>query len=197
MWGALGDEGEEPSYLEEGRIRPALVEHLFRCAARLYRAAPWSVAASDQLLRLDIPALGVEGACVSINGSEGEVAGILIFPSLEACETFVERAQEFPADGQPMELGAELLGLSFDRPADLPPRMLREANEYAWPLASSDAYPLVWAWHPEGVPRPLEERDVRIAAACAAGLASIATARAHRSHTRKRAKSCSPRAATG
>jgi hypothetical protein len=63
------DEGE--SYLENGRVPAAVVAMLFRAAEMLYRLAPWKVASDDQVLRLDIPALGIHGACVSIIGGPG------------------------------------------------------------------------------------------------------------------------------
>jgi hypothetical protein len=61
-----GDEGE--SYLETGRVPADVVATLFRAAEMLYRLAPWKTASDDQVLRVDIPALGVDGACLSIIG---------------------------------------------------------------------------------------------------------------------------------
>ena len=52
------DEGDNGSYLEEGRIPLALVSDLFTSAELLYRIAPWKVATDDQVLRMDISALG-------------------------------------------------------------------------------------------------------------------------------------------
>ena len=72
-----------------------------------------------------------------------------------------------------MDFGTEWLVLSFEPGADLPPSMRREAEEHAWPVASKAAYPLVERRERDGVPRPLVERDLEIAAACAASLASF------------------------
>ena len=79
---------EGPSYFEGGRVRGARVEALFRAAAVLFGVAPWKVVDDHQVLRLDIPGLGVEGACVSIIGALGESLGVIIFPSLLAFERF-------------------------------------------------------------------------------------------------------------
>mgnify|MGYP007130729611 CR=1 FL=1 len=56
------------SYFEQGRLPLAVLSNLFRVAAPLYKRAPWKVAHDGQVLRLDTPQLGVEGACVSLIG---------------------------------------------------------------------------------------------------------------------------------
>jgi len=53
------------TYLERGRIPEPDVAWLFRWAAAPHRVAPWSILDDSQILRLDVPALGVEGACMS------------------------------------------------------------------------------------------------------------------------------------
>ena len=62
------------SYLEAGRVAPEAMAELFVAADLLYGLAPWRRAGGDQLVRLDVPALGVEGACVSLIGALGESA---------------------------------------------------------------------------------------------------------------------------
>jgi hypothetical protein len=152
LWDAFYAEDEEPSYLADGRIPRGLVAHLLRCAAHLHHVAPWSVVGSEQLLRLDIPAFDVDGACVSINGSTGTATGILIFPSPAAFETFTERVQQPPVIGKPTSFGTEVLGL-FARREDGPPNVT---------VACAD-----------GSSRLPEVRDLRIAAACASALAAF------------------------
>ena len=61
-----GDADE--SYFAGGRVSPAAVERLFTAARGLFATAPWSIAADMQVLRKDVPALDVEGACLSIRG---------------------------------------------------------------------------------------------------------------------------------
>ncbi len=65
MLESASQEGEgnyDESYFEEGRIPAVAVVELFRSAELLYRIAPWKVATDDQVLRMDIPALGVSGS---------------------------------------------------------------------------------------------------------------------------------------
>jgi len=169
-----GEEGqEEASYLEEGRIPPAALAELFRSAELLYGMAPWKVATDDRVLRMDIPALGVEGACVSIIGHLGESLGLLIFPSLAGYEAFGRAAEDPLSDRFPVDLGTDWLSLSFERGADLPAGMRREVAEYGWPVADANAYPRVERRERDGASRPLVEREVRIAAACATSLVAF------------------------
>jgi len=77
MSASLPGGDQEASYLEDGRVAEATVARFFAVAEVLYGLAPWEVATDDQVLRMDIPALGVEGACVSIIGNLGESLGLL------------------------------------------------------------------------------------------------------------------------
>jgi len=169
-----GDEAE--SYLEQGRVPPEAVGELFRAAEILYATAPWRVATDDQVLRMEIPALGVEGACVSIIGNLGESLGMLIFPSLAGYQAFGRAAEEHarhaPGSG-PIDLGSDWLALSFERGADLPAEMRREVAAHGWPVADANGYPRVERRERDGASRPLVERDLKIASACATSLSAF------------------------
>lgn len=164
-------EDDEASYFEQGRVSPVTVENLFRAAATLYELAPWKIASDGQVLRCDIPALGVEGACLSIIGALGESLGILIFPSLAGYEALA-RHIEVPKRGK-LDLGTTLLALNFEAAEDLPRSMRREAAKHGWPVVDPFGYPRVEHRDRDGVPRPLTERDVQIATACADGLSAF------------------------
>jgi hypothetical protein len=165
------DYQEEESYLEGSRVSPEAVAELFRSAVYLYRVAPWRVATDDQVVRVDIPELGIEGACLSIIGALGESLGLVIFPSLADYEAFGD--EELAPSGQPIDLGSEYLALSFERGSDLPGGMLREVAEHGWPLPYPDVYPRVLRVERDAATRPLVERDFRVAAACARALTSF------------------------
>ncbi len=187
-FGARGA-GEGVTWLESGRVPATVVERLFRAAAALWREAPWKVADDAHVLGVDVPALGVEGACLSIIGGLGEHFGFVLFESLEAFEAFVASA---PPDGttptRPPDLRGYTLSLDFARRRELPPGMRREIEAHGWPVAGPRAYPVVFRPDPDAVARPLGERDVRLAAACAEALASFT--RRHRA-----AFACDPVAA--
>jgi hypothetical protein len=173
MLEAMPESGVEPSYLEGGRIRPEAVARLFSAAELLYRVAPWKVASEEQVLRMDIPALGVEGACVSIIGELGESLGVLVFPSLTAYDAFCSVAETALAETRPRDLGTGWLALEFVRGADLPASLRHEVASHGWPVAGPKAYPLVVERERDGTPRPIAEREVAIAAACATSLAAF------------------------
>lgn len=162
--------GEQASYLERGRVSAEAVAALFQAAEILYGLAPWNAATDGVLVRMDIPALGVEGACVAIIGQLGESVGLLIFPSLAGYEAFVRVAEQHERGRKRFDAGTEWLALNFERGAELPPAMRREAAMHRWPVAAAAAYPRVVHLEPDGAARPLVERDVRIASACAAAL---------------------------
>ena len=165
--------GDGPSYLERGHIAPQIVETLFRASETLFRTAPWSVLEDSQALRLDIPALGVEGACVSVIGALGESLGLVIFPSHLAMEHFLTSVESSQERDTPLDMGTTTLSLNFERGADLPAGMRREVAEHGWPVAGPMAYPRVAHRDRDGLPRPLAERDVRIVTACANGLVAF------------------------
>ena len=116
----------EGSYLMEGRISPDLVADLFSGARRLYQAKPWERLYDSQPLKMDIPHLGVEGACVTIIGMLGESLGILMFPDIESYERFSRAADDQFGGREPMDLGTEWLALTFERGAELSAIMRRE-----------------------------------------------------------------------
>jgi len=174
MLGSMSGESDDgPSYFEKGRVTADTLASLFHAAEALFRAAPWKLASDSQVLRLDIPAFGIEGACVSIIGALGESLGIVIFPSHLAMERFLTGIEQDRLRDGPLDMGTTTLSLNFERGADLPPRMRREAAEHGWPVAGPSAYP--WAQHRDrdGTPRPLEEQDVRVVAACASAVAAF------------------------
>ncbi len=163
------------SYFEDGRVSLPDLQRLFAAAARLYPIAPWRFMHDQQVLQLDIPALGIEGASVSIIGALGESIGFLIFPSLIGFQSFRLAADgPLPRRGK-LDLGTSILSLNFEATEDLPPSMRREVMSQGLPIADEQAYPLVEHRDRDGVLRPLTTHDVRIATACATALTRFVT----------------------
>ncbi len=164
---------DEPSYFEDGRVGIEAIETLFHSAKILYHAAPWKVIGDSQVLRVDIPAYGVEGTCLSIIGALGQDLGLILFPSLEGFERFLEVADAPPPPGAPIDLGSTFLSLNYEAASDLPASMHREALEHGWPVGDPGVYPVVQHRDRDAVLRPLVERDVRVVSACAVSLAAL------------------------
>jgi hypothetical protein len=169
-----GEPNDEVSYLEKGRIDAGVVAAFFRSARLLFQVAPWQTADDDDILHMDIPALGVRGACVSIIGNLGESLGLIVFPSLKGYQSFIDAADAAEADGRkPRNIGTGWLSLNFERGADLPAGLRREIAAHAWPVAGTEAYPVAMNIDPDLVPRPLVTRDYRVLEACARAVAAF------------------------
>lgn len=153
-------ESQGPSYFGDGEIPPWVIAELFSVAHRLFRAAPWRDVSDQQIVRVDIPAYGIDGAWLSVIGAAGESFGLLLFRSLEDFERF-GTSTSHPSDGQPT-----MWSLSFDHKRDLPPPMRREVERNRWPVAGPKAYPVVISIDTQMHPLPTTERDVRIMIAC-------------------------------
>ncbi len=167
------EEPDDRSYFEDGQIAPRTVERLFVASRILYDIAPWQMATDDRVVRMDIPRLGVEGACVSIIGNLDESLGLLIFPSLLGYEAFLDAAEGGIERKGRLDLGTDWLALNFERGDELPRTMRREVMSHSWPLANADAHPVVGRFERDGIPRPVVTRDLEIAAACATSVGSF------------------------
>ena len=87
-----GSRREEPLWTDEASAEA--LTGFFDAAAQFERSAPWEVAGDGQVLGLDVPALGWEGACASILGAAGEEFGLLLLRSLEDYVAFMRLAGE-------------------------------------------------------------------------------------------------------
>ncbi|MBU2500424.1 SEC-C domain-containing protein [bacterium] len=161
------------SYLEGGDVSPEAVEGMFRAAAALFAVAPWKVATGDQAIRMDIPDLGVEGACLSIIGNLGESVGVLIFPDVEDFDEFWEASLGVPQSDFLPDIDVGWLALEFERGADLPDPMRQEVARYGWLVASPEAYPVLDRYDPGPEPVPLMDEDLRIVTACVTALTAF------------------------
>jgi len=115
----------EPDYVDDD-VTPALLAPFFAAAAALHRAAPWRIAGDEQLMRLDVPSLELDGGALAIVGETGDRRGLILFPSFEAQQQFVAR------DGE----GVELVALEYERVAEVPPswRALAPRSLRAFPV---------------------------------------------------------------
>lgn len=158
----------QPSYLGHGKIAPQLVGELFQAAALLFRTAPWRRLSDQQILRVDIPSLGIDGACLSIIGGAGESFGLLLFGSLEDFDAFIEAASGAQSEDAPSaskKSAVALRSLSFNAGDEMPEALLREIDEHRWPVAGPNAYPSLFCLGKGHTPRPVTEDDVRITTA--------------------------------
>ncbi|MBK8232367.1 MAG: SEC-C domain-containing protein [Candidatus Eisenbacteria bacterium] len=155
------DDDEDASYLEGGRIDPDTMHELFVAAKLLFEAAPWKVASDSQIIRVDIPAHGIEAGCISIIGAMEESLGFILFPSLRGYERFLGAADRPRRPGQPFDLGTTMLALDFEVGSALPASLRREVMKHGWPVAAANAYPVIHHRSRDAALMPTSEREVR------------------------------------
>lgn len=169
---ALDDDLVERSYLEHGRIDPETVAGMFASARRLYQAAPWREMFDRQVLRLDVPALEVEGACISVIGALGENLGLVLFDSIDDYRVFIQHAMPFAEDGElPRSLGVRSLSLNFNSRKELSNLMLREVRKFGWTQPARGVYPTVMHADHDLVAAPIGKREVVLVTVAAEAVA--------------------------
>ena len=168
-----GDEVPDESYLGEGRIPPETVGSLFDSADLFYAMRPWKMAEAEQVLRMDLPALGIEGACISILGAGGSEPGFLVFPSLDGFESFLSAAVPSTPRESFTDLGTSWLSFQLHNKNSLSKTMQAEIDRFGWQLAPDDLCPLVRSYDHDAVIKPLTSRDMEIAWRCAIGLSTF------------------------
>ena len=167
MAASLTRDGQDASYLEDGRITSATMRRFFAAAARLWKMAPWKNLYDSQLLRLDCPALDARDKVVSIIGKLGESFGVLVFDSLDGFEAMAEYSDAHMAGKQISNLGTQIFSINFERGSDIPKAMRREIDRHGWKVPDANAYPRIQWIDPDRMLRPLNDRDVVFATACA------------------------------
>jgi hypothetical protein len=168
--GGPSDAGDDdPAYLGAGDVNPDSVARLFEAAERVHELAPWEVATEELLLRVDIPALGVNGGCLVVIGGLGENRGLILFDSVEVYDAFISLSELTTPMGPPpaSDIGGRWLSLAFEAEDTLPASYPREAERHDWPVADAAAFPVLMRHERDLTHAPLTDRDVRIGAAVA------------------------------
>ncbi|MFN2428141.1 MAG: YecA family protein [Candidatus Binatia bacterium] len=174
MSGHMATAGPELGWLTDGRIARDDLGALFQAARTLYLLAPWRTIGDTNVVRVDVPALGVDGACLSFIGQLGETLGFLLFASIDDFDDFIGAALEIDAGGEaPIEIAAGCLSLTYERVAGLPPDLRRKAKSEQWAVAGPKAFPYLERRGEDGQVTPLEERDVRLATVLIGALAAF------------------------
>ncbi len=163
---------EEASFLQDGAISEETVANLFESAGALYSSAPWERAVDIELMRIDIPALGIDGACAMLcSGEDGR--GLLLFWSLTDWERFADAFESRVDSEATFQPGTSFIALLYHRGADLPAALRREVSSHRWHVADAMAYPVVQYNDSDNAARPATESEVAIVSATATALASL------------------------
>ncbi len=164
----MSGDGEELSYFEGGTIPADAIADMFEAVRQFHRAAPWETMEDQDLVRLDIPALDIAGACVSIIGKMRNSFGFIVFPSFGDFLGFQDAAMEVSDGEQDFDgMGPEFVSLNFERASDLPEQLRREAASHGWPVDQVNAYPMILAFEDFGATRAVTHKDVKTVTAFA------------------------------
>lgn len=164
----LGQGGKgATSYLTES-VGETQVAAFFRALAAFHRAAPWNAVPADEALLVDIPALGMKQAAVTVVGQGGESFGFMVFDDGAAFDDFVEAAIEETPSGMPGHLAVNLLGLT-----ELPDGLAEEVERYGWEIAGPEAVPWPVVLDDDLVPRPPTAAELHLAEAIALAVADL------------------------
>jgi hypothetical protein len=166
----LGETGPQ-TYLSPG-VTPEAVAAFFQAAAALHRRAPWTALPDDQtLIGLDIEALDVRGAVVSVIGQAGESFGFVLFDSLVDFDEYLDAAMSIER-GQIPELPPHF-AVNFERGADLAPELREEVAARGWEVAGASAYPWPVAIDGDLAARPPTLRELTLAEAICRALVKL------------------------
>lgn len=132
----------EPSFLQDGAIPVEVIAEFFSAAQLLYQLAPWKKLSDQDLMRIDIPEMGVEGAVLCLLGNADIDYGFALYPTFDHFEKFLDLAERMDDAQQNEHLETLFLSLTYEKAANLPPKMRREAARHGWEVASTEAYPV-------------------------------------------------------
>jgi hypothetical protein len=169
----------DQSYFEHGRLSLALVCRFFEKAAALYLVAPWTLLSDSDVLSVDVPELGLRSACLSVLGSLGQNVGFVLFETCDAYRAFIsffEKLGEEQAEQRgfvPVHTGSSSLAVNYSGKDTLSETMQKEIKEHRLRVAGPFAYPAVISLDSDSVPRPVSERDLRLATAVSEALTQL------------------------
>jgi hypothetical protein len=161
-----GSRREEPLWTDEASAEART--GFFDAASQFERSAPWETAGDGQVLRLDVPAMGWEGACASILGAAGEEFGLLLLRSLEDFVAFTRLAGE---PGRPAKrqrgIGILLLSVNFDHPDSITGGhvLAKRARAHGWQPGPEGRLAYLLKVSPDSVAQPVTTDDYRLATA--------------------------------
>jgi hypothetical protein len=161
-----GSRREEPLWTDEASAEAR--RGFFDAAAQFERSAPWKAAGDGQVLRLDVPAMGWEGACASILGAAGEEFGLLLLRSVEDYVAFARLAGEprRPAKRR-RAIGIPLLSVNLDHPDAITGGkvLAKRARAHGWRPGPDGRLAYLLKVSPDSVAQPVTTDDYRLATA--------------------------------
>ncbi len=146
---------EHPGYLSVPGVTPELVGAFYDAAAEFYRAAPWVQLNNYQVLALRHPA-EPGYRYVIVMGQGGVEYGLATYRNWKDVENL------FASDENPMEKipDSGLHSLFYDSTNMVPFDDLDAQEQYHWPIAAPNAYPVAVVIDQEGHPERPSRQDL-------------------------------------
>lgn len=150
--------GEEITYLSSGAT-PDAIGAMFRAAAGLYKAKPWSKVPHDQcLIGVSIPSLGINNAVISVIGQKRQNLGFLFFKNLFDHEAYIMAADAL-GRGMDAELPA-YTGFTLEPGKAIGEAQRKEISAHRWKVANNNAYPDLFTPGKQQTTRPVVPEDI-------------------------------------
>ncbi len=125
-----------PGLLDDPRVTPEQVRELFEAAAEFYDAAPWLVMLDEDLVAVRYPGGIGPWRFVSVMGYAGMEYGVAVFEHINDYDLLASTPPE-------KTIGLmDYRALTFNEAEDVPPADLAAIQQYGWPVAYDDAYPV-------------------------------------------------------
>ena len=129
------EDADGTTYLGPG-IESGDVAHLFRAAARLYRARPWDSLPADGFVAVTCERLDITDGALCVVGQMGQSYGMSLFRSVDDATRFMEAARSGERGGLPAHFM-----FMFDDRRELPEPLVAEIARHGWEVAGPHAYP--------------------------------------------------------
>lgn len=131
-------DSEDPSFIGSD-MTPDDVATMFAAAARLYRAAPWTILPPDACIGVSCDVLGIVDGAMLVVGQGGQAYGFSLFASMERAMAYFG-AIDAHRRGEPPVVPEHIM-FGYDSREELPVELVREVAHHGWEVAGRAAYP--------------------------------------------------------
>ena len=147
---SLGGPGTLPSLIQVPGMQPSQVGSFYAAAAEFYRQRPWQQVPGDSVIRIECGKFRSGPFYAVVMGQSGIQQGLAIYEDLAALQAMIA------GEGSEAEhaRGMSVLSLMYGEAFEMPARDLDAAEQFGWPVAGPEAYPLILRVNPGLATRP-------------------------------------------
>jgi len=145
-------------------FRPAQGAALYEAAAEFFRRTPWRRTPPDAAIQIECPQLGEFGSgrwYAVITGQSGQVLGLTVYGDLSTLAQLLGGCCSETKDFQ-----STALAVMFSENFEIPFDDYLAAGQHRWPVAGSEAFPLVLCTEPGMKIRALHPWELQLIEGC-------------------------------